>query len=449
LFILDFNLLGRLIMNKHTSISRRNFVQTASTAAVTMTALSAKRVVGANETIHVALIGCGGRGTHDMAVFKRNGANVLAVCDADTSHMERARETAGGEPVKMVKDFRDVLAMSDVDAVIIGTPDHWHALPFVEACKAGKDVYCEKPLCVFIYEGQMMVQAARKYNRVTQCGTQQHSGEHYKEAVQLIQEGHIGDVTKVYCWNAYNGNGMGEANITEPPKELDWDLWLGPTPKTPYFLQRSHGSFRSFWDYSGGVMTDWGTHHLDIVQWALDQKAPNSIICEGGRYGNADCGETPDTQDAILKYDGCNVHYSLRTNSAFYSEDPKLYRGYGILFYGKKATLFIDRDRYEIYPERGDFGEGVESVVRRLERGEANLDDSHVQDFLSKIKTRERCNADVEICHRSTSAPHLANIALRSGERVVWDSENERITNHLELNSWLKREYRQPWELTL
>lgn len=436
-------------MSNHSSISRRNFVTTTSTTAISMTALSAQRVIGANETINIALIGCGGRGTHDMRVFMRNGAKVLAVCDADSKRMAEAQQVAGGDTVKMLKDFRDVLALKDVDAVIIGTPDHWHALPFVEACKAGKDVYCEKPLCVTIYEGQMMVKAARKYNRVTQCGTQQHSGAHYVEAVERIHNGDIGDITKVYCWNTYNGNGMGQANITTPPEELDWDLWLGPAPKAEYFRQRSHGSFRSFWDYSGGVMTDWGTHHLDIVQWALRQDAPASVSCEGGKYGRADCGETPDTQDALLKYEGCNVHYSLRVNNGFYSADPEVWRGYGIMFYGKNATMFIDRGRYEIYPERGDFGNGVKKEIRKQSQGEKNMDDLHVLDFLTKIKTRERCNADVEICHRATSAPHLSNIALRTGERIVWDGMNERITNHPELNSWLKREYRQPWELTL
>lgn len=438
-------------MSNAASLSRRIFVQSTSAAAVSITALSAQRVIGANETINVALIGCGGRGTHDMTVFIRNGANVLAVCDADSSRMEKARETAGGEKVKMHKDFRDVLAMKDVDAVIIGTPDHWHALPFIEACKAGKDVYCEKPLCVFIYEGQMMVKAARKYNRVTQCGTQQHSGSHYKEAVKLIQDGHIGAVTKVLCWNFENDNGMGQAAITDPPQELDWDLWLGPAPKTPYFRQRSHGSFRSFWDYSGGVMTDWGTHHIDIIQWALRQDYPQAVSAEGGKYGPADCGETPDTMDAVMKYDGCNVHYSLRTNNAYYPvpNSPGRFYGYGTLFYGKKATMFLNRNFFEIYPEANEFGETIKPSTSEHSNNEGNLDDLHVQDFLAKIKTRERCNADVEICHRATSTPHLANIALRSGERVVWDGENERIINHPELNTWLKRPYRSPWELTV
>jgi len=434
------------------NLTRRTFGRMTAGIGAGLSVGPALNVMGANEKIALGLIGCSGRGMKVMRTFQRNGAEFRAVCDVDRKRLEEGRARAENN-ADTYKDYRNLLERKDIEAVLIATPPHWHALPFVDACKAGLDIYCEKPLGVTIWEGQQMCKAARKYERVTQCGTQQHSGPHYREAVRLIHEGHIGKINKVLCWNWANTNevGMGKAEPTEPPDHLDWDFWLGPVPKRPYFPQRCHGGFRNFWDTDGGVLTDWGTHHLDIIHWALKQDYPRSVCSEGGKFVVDDCRETPDTQDVVYQYDNCLVQFSLRSGNAHDPchphKVPDTWSGYGIEFYGKKGTLFINRNRYEIWPEAGEFGEGVEHYEYMNTEKEREMDDNHVGEFLENIKTRRRCICDVEVCHRASSACHLGNIALRSGERIVWDGERERITNHRKLNSWLKRPYRRPWKL--
>ncbi len=436
-------------MSIEKNFSRRTFGRMTAGLGVAVTGGPALNVLGANEKIAVGLIGCSGRGNKDMRTFMRNGANFRAVCDVDRQRLEQFKERAGGEDVSAYTDFRRLLEQKDLDAVLIATPDHWHALPFVTACQAGLDVYCEKPLGVAIWEGQQMVKAARKYQRVTQCGTQQHSGPHYRQAIKLIHDGHIGKITKAICWSWSNGAWMGKANPPEPPAHFDWDFWLGPIPKRPYFPERSHGGFRFFWDTAGGVLTDWGTHHFDIIQWALQQDYPLSVSSEGGQFIQDSCAETPDTQEAIYQYKDCLVQFSLRSGNAHDPSHPhkvpETWSGYGIEFYGQDGTLFINRNRYEIWPEAGR--DRVKHVEYMNPVKEVEMDNNHVNEFLTNIKTRDRCVCDVEVCHRATSTCHLGNIAFRSGERIVWDGETERITNHPELNSWLRRPYREPWEL--
>ena len=433
-------------------LTRRDFGKTLTTIGA-LTLAPAINVLGANEKISIGWIGCSGRGHEDARNFLRNGAVFKAVCDVDQNRLDRGRERVGGESVAAYKDYRKVLEHKDIDAVMIATPPHWHALPFVDACKAGLDIYCEKPLGVTIWEGQQMIKAARKYNRVVQCGTQQHSGPHYREAIDLLHKGHIGKITKVLCWGWYNQDtqGIGKATPSAPPPELDWDFWCGPIPLRPYFPQRVHGGFRRFWDTDGGWLSDWGTHHFDIIQWALQQNYPLSISSEGGKFVLDDCSETPDTQETVYQYKDCVVQWSLRSGNSHDPQHPNKFPGtwsnYGIEFYGKNGTLFIDRNRYEIWPEEGDFGKGVEHAERLNPNKEDPMDDNHVQDFFANIKSRGRCVCDVEVCHRASSTCQLGNIAYRTGERLVWDGEKEQITNHLELNSWLKREYRAPWKL--
>ncbi len=429
-------------MSNSYSLNRRTF----NKAAVTLgfAASPSLRALGANERIGIGLIGCGGRGIDVMRRFMQNNAEIRAVCDVDKEHLARARDTADGNP-KSFHDFRKLLEQKDIDAVLIGTPDHWHALVFIEACKAGKDVYCEKPLSTTIYEGRMMVNAARQYKRVSQGGTQQHSGAHYKEAIQLIHDGYIGPISKVVCWNTSNSGGRRRAEQpTDPPPELDWELWLGPAPKVPYVEDRCHGSFRYYWDYSGGRATDFGVHHMDIVHWALDQDAPRSVVCEGGKFVHPNDGrDVPDTQDILYTYNDCLVQHTLRQGNA--------HPGHGhfdIQFLGREGTILVNRGRYEIYPEEGKKN-GVERKTYKNPAPQRDMTRLHVAEFLEKIKTRERCVCDVEVCHRATTAPILGNIAYRTGERLVWDGENEEITNHPALNSWLHREYREPWRLEI
>lgn len=429
--------------------TRRWFHKTAS-ASILAASAPAVNVLGANEQPKVGLIGCSGRSQSLVREFRKLGIPFLAVCDVDEKRLARGKDLAGGEDVKAYKDYRKLLEHKGLDAVIIATPPHWHALPFVDACKAGLDIYCEKPLAVSVWEGQQMVKAARKYNRVVQCGTQSHSAENFIEGVRLIQEGYIGQVQKAASWSLRNNNpkGMGPAKISEPPKHLDWDLWLGPLPKMPYFPQRCHGGFRWFWATDGGWMTDWGVHQLDIILWALQETDPQAVSAEGGKFFFTDCSETPDTLDTVFKFKDKLVHFTVRSGNAFNpGHEPKMntWAGYGIEFYGSKGTLFLDRDRLIVWPEDDPYGKGTKAINQTADY--RVMTKRHIQDFLEKIKTRERCVCDVEVCHKASNICHIGSIAYRTGERLTWDGETETITNKPALNSWLRRPYREPWKL--
>ncbi len=255
-------------------ITRRDFNKALAGAAVGMLASAgpfARTVLGANDRIGVGLIGAGGMGQYDLKDFLRTSqVDAIGIADPFVPNLDRALELTDGK-AKGFKDFRAILDNKDIQAVIIATPDHWHAIPMIMACEAGKDVYVEKPLSHTLAEGRKMVQAAAKHNRVVQVGTQQRSGEHFQKAVELVRSGKIGKVTLAKTWIHSNSwpEGMGNPPDGDPPSWLDWDLWLGPAPYHAYNRNRCIGSFRSFWDYSGGTLTDWGVHLLDIVHWAM------------------------------------------------------------------------------------------------------------------------------------------------------------------------------------
>ncbi|MGC9327033.1 MAG: Gfo/Idh/MocA family protein [Candidatus Hinthialibacter sp.] len=433
-------------------LTRRQFNQAAAGTSFLLASAPAVNVLGANEKVNVGLIGCSGRGMGLIREFMKLDANFLAVCDVDHQRLEQGRDIAGVEESAAYKDYRNLLEHKGLDAVIIATPPHWHAIPFVDACKAGLDIYCEKALAVTIWEGQQMIKAARKYDRVVQCGTQSHSAVNFQEGVQLIHEGYIGKVQQVKTWSIRNNDpkGIGDAVVTDPPEHLDWDFWLGPLPKRPYFPQRCHGGFRWFWDTDGGWMTDWGVHQLDIVLWAIQQSDPLSITAEGGKFFFTDCSETPDTLETSFGFHDCLVQFSVRSGNAFNpAHEPEMptWDGYGIEFYGSKGTLFLDRDRLIVWPEKEPFGQGTPAINKTVDHNEMNQ--RHITDFLTKLKTRERCVCDVEVCHKASNICHLGSIAYRTGERLLWNGVDEIITNHPKLNSWLRRPYRKPWKLEI
>src|SRR5262245_46695548 len=274
------------------NIERRDFIKTSIVAAGGVAASSTETfgapatgaVLGANDQIRVGVIGCGGQANWDASDFSRQpNVKIVALCDVYEGSM---RQTLKNEALKldpartsMFKDFRRVLDDKNIDAVIIATPDHWHALTTIMACQAGKDVYVEKPLSLTIEEGRRMVTAARKHNRVVQVGTQQRSARHFQQAVQLVREGKLGKITRVETWNYENQHprGIGNPPDEAPPNDLDWDFYLGPAPKVPYNKNRHLELFRWFWDYSGGMMTDWGVHLIDIVHWAMNVDAPMAV----------------------------------------------------------------------------------------------------------------------------------------------------------------------------
>ncbi len=429
-------------------IERRDFLK-QGVAASAMLAGANANILGANDRIRVGIIGPGRQGCGVMKTFlKYQDVQIAALCDVFDPQIEQAIKDGKLEGVQAHKDFRRLLDDKNIDAVIVAAPDHWHALMTVMACQAGKDVYVEKPISVTIDEGRKMVQAARKYNRVVQVGTQQRSGDHYRKAAEIVQSGQIGKVTFVRTWNFGNQmpDGIGNPADTNPPDGLDWEMWLGPAPLRPFNQNRfgvhpdRWSSFRWFWDYAGGMMTDWGVHHLDIVQMVMKVDAPAAIAAIGGKYALKDNRETPDTLMVTYEYPGFVCTYESRECNGQRLND----NGYGISLHGTDATMYINRECFEVRPERGRKGYEPPRVENKNKQGEA-----HVRDFLDCVKSRQTPTSDIEIGHRSTSTCLLGNIALRSGHRIVWDAKAEKIVNDGVASKYLSREYRKPWKLSV
>lgn len=437
------------------SLKRRTFLSTVAAGAASTAVPAAPLPQAGPKRFRLGFIGLGRRGRGVMAAALQNPeTEVVAICDVYEPNLELGRKMA--PDARVYRDFREVLAAGDIDAVGLGTPDHWHAYMTVEACKAGKDVYVEKPISVTVHEGQMMVKAARKYNRIVQVGTQQRSGKHFEKAVDIVRSGKLGEISFVRTWNYGNEfpEGIGNPPDSAPPDNLDWDMWLGPAPERPFNKNRfgvdpNHYSyFRWFWDYAGGMMTDWGVHLLDIVLWAMDEKGPRVITTVAGKYAIKDNRETPDTIQATYEFPGFACVYENRVTNAQSMWD----QNYGILFHGTEGTLFVDRSRWEILPETRTVEPGGSQRIDRLigERGSVENDTTidHWADFVSAMKTRKPPKSDIEIGHRSTATCLLANVALRSRQRIEWNPDTE-TTDNKEAQSYLKRAHRAPWELKL
>jgi predicted dehydrogenase len=440
-------------MDTNTSPSRRLFLGA-------MTAASYGRVLGANERVRLGFIGCGLIGLRHIADFKKlSDAALTAVSDVYEPRIERGIADCGSG-TKGYKDFRKMLDDKDVDAVVISTPDHWHALQSIMACAAGKDVYVEKPMTLFVQEGRWMIAAARKYNRIVLVGTQGRSGPHMKEVIPAVRSGHLGKIVSVRIGSFRNiMPGFGRPPASDPPPGLDYDLWLGPAPKKPYTLHRSLYHFRWFWDYSGGQMTNLGAHDLDFVHGILQVKGPAAVYSSGGRFALDDDGETPDTQDAIFDYPGFTVTVSLREASAGGQ------RG-GTEFFGTKGSMRVGRGGWEVFPDTriaperqippwsdppghpqpADIKSEPRTEARKggEPRGEPML--AHARHFLDCVKTRQRPNADVEEGHQITTACHLANLSMQLGRKLRWDPDKEEIIGDKEASTRLVRPYRKPWD---
>jgi predicted dehydrogenase len=449
-------------------VNRRRFLQQSTAAGLAPAA--AAQSTSPNDKIGVAIIGCGGMGRMDLTDFhKQPDVEIRAVCDAFRPSADQARQVTGGR-ADVFGDFRRVLERRDIDAVVIATPDHWHALMMVMACEAGKDVYVEKPISHNVREGRLMVEAARRHKRIVQVGIQQRSGAHFQRAVKAVQEGRIGEVRFAQCWNhnySADTKGMGFPTATTPPAGLDWDMWLGPAPATPYTPARRN--FRVFWDYAGGELTNWCVHLLDVVHWALRLDAPETVMSSGGKWHFDDCRECADTQEVVWEYPGkLLVRYStLAHNSYGPNGHPgnKSFGSYGIMLQGTKGTLFIDRAGYEITPQMTQHNDPAsagsreayddlvgfgnyftsDGVAERSSTSAQHL--PHVRNFLDCVKSRQTPVGDIEIGHKSTAPCLIGNIALRTGQKLRWDAPRERFTNSPEANAMLTRQYRSPWKL--
>ncbi|MBI3684315.1 MAG: Gfo/Idh/MocA family oxidoreductase, partial [Acidobacteria bacterium] len=304
-------------------MNRRQFVRHGALAGVAAGTPASAQVGGTtapSDRIGVGFVGCGGMGRNNLASFRKNpDVEIVALCDVYQANLRTALEAAGGK-ARTYGDYRKLLENRDVQAVVISTPDHWHALMCVDACNAGKDVYEEKPVSNCIREGRLMVEAVRRNDRIVQVGMQQHSGTHFRRAVKLIQEGRLGKIHYVQCWNhEYSPpQGIGNPPDSEPPAGLDWDLWLGPAPKVPYNESRFRsGRWRWFFDYGGGKLTDWGPHLIGIAHEAMNVKGPLSAAASGGKYHATDNRESPDTLHVVYEYPGFLLCYSTLLHNTY------------------------------------------------------------------------------------------------------------------------------------
>ena len=439
-------------------MNRRDFTKTVATGATGLafsSGVATGKAVGANDKIGMGFIGVGGMAQQHLKNYLRTGlVEVIAIADPYQPHLEQAIGMTLGK-AKGYKDFRHVLEHKDIDAVLIATPDHWHAITSIMACQAGKDVYVEKPLSHTLFEGRKMVEAARRHQRVVQVGAQQRSGPHFQKVVEMVQGGQIGKVSFVETWNVGNAwpEGMGNPPDSDPPACLDWDFWLGPAPYHRFNRNRCIGTFRAFWDYAGGILTDWGTHLVDVVHWVMGVDTPTSVNATGGRYLIADNGETPDTLDVIWEYPASPVsgkqflvRYTYRATNGNAPEG----RTYGIQFYGTEGTIFVDRAGYTLWPEPKLAGYDFERFAGSgIVKGEGTPEyHPHCLNFLDCVRSRHKPNADVELLHRSTSAALIGNISYKLGRKLRWDASQERFPDDPQANQLLTKEYRKPWEVS-
>jgi len=430
-------------MNGKRGITRRSFMKAAGgavAAGVVLRGAPAIGALGANEKIGLGFIGVGGRGNDHLKQFSRmDDVNIVAVADASREKREAAAARVKNAKVQAFEDFRQLLELKDVDAVVVATPDHWHAIPTILACQARKDVYVEKPLGHNVKEGRAMVEAARKYDRVVQLGTQHRSGPTWIEAVDLIKSGKIGKVSLVRSWNCWDIRSihadMGNPPDSDPPAGVNYDLWLGPAPKRPFNPRHFDFYFYYFWDYSGGMLSAWGVHLFDVVTWAMGSTV-NSVTTIGGKLVFKDAREMPDTAGVLFECPNYVHTYELRHGNG---KDPWGGMDHGIEFYGTDGTIWINRSGYTLFPESDR-----KSAKFVPDRGQ---DEQHKRNWLECIRSRKRPNADVELGHLGSNLGHLGNIAYRVGRKIKWDGEKETIPGDPEAEKLLGREYREPYVL--
>lgn len=429
-------------------LSRRTFLNTSAlalaTAPVLLPRITRADEVAPNNKIRLGIIGSGDRGQYVLNYFLQNPeVDCVVSCDVDDARSAKTAanvEKLRGHRPDTCRDFRHVLDRKDVDAVLIATPDHWHALPTVFACQAGKDIYVEKPLAKTIDEGRAMLEASLRHNRIVQMGTQWRSGTHFKDAIDFIRSGKLGKVDLVRGWVYLDWvGGIGNPPDSQPPVNVDYDLWLGPAPKHPFNKNRFHFNFRWFWDYAGGLMTDWGVHLINVMLWAMGPEHPKSVMSSGGKFVVNDNTETPDTQVTVYEFPSYMLLWEHRVGSNNGLEGQR----WGIRFTGSEGTLLISEGGWEVTPERKS------KTLKQGEKHPPGLDEvpAHVRNFLDCIKSRQQPNENLTIGHHVSSVAHLGNIAYRTKRKIFWDGEKEKIVSDKEADHLVGAHYRKPWHL--
>jgi predicted dehydrogenase len=447
--------------------TRRKFLGTAA-----LTAASYQRILGANDRIGVGFVGFGLIGKQHVADFKKfDDVDIVGMCDTYKPRVDEALQYIGNPNTKGYSDFRKMYENKDIQGVVVATPDHWHALLTILACAAGKDVYVEKPMTVFIDEGKWMIRAARQYNRIVTVGTQRRHGKGVAAAKKVVETGTLGKIHSVRMASFRNiYPGFGKTPISDPPPGFDYDMWLGPAPKKPYTAHRGIYHFRWFWDYSGGQMTNLGAHIIDQVLWIMNVKGPSLVTSTGGRYALEDDGETPDVQDAQWVFPTFTMNCAIREANASRG-DP------GQVYLGTKGTMTMaggyqvaseqkidpvnDIPRFQGHPIGGPVytdtkpapwiqatSGGVASDARYGTGGEDTMA-MNERDWLDCMRSRQRPLCEVEDGHRVSTTCNLANMSLRLGRSIRWDPETEQVIGDKEAAAMCVRPYRAPWDAAL
>lgn len=444
--------------------SRRDFARAAAAAS----ALSYSRIMGANDRLQIGYIGVGNRGTQVHEAFLEHGDQVtVALCDLREDYMAHNAKISRATP-KQYKDYKKLIEDKNVEAVVVATPDHWHALMFVDACHAGKDVYVEKPLSLTVAEGRRMVEVAAQTKRVTQVGIHRRSGKFLKEAVEYIRSGELGHITVAKGWHLQNewpvgvGNPPdGESPADHKVTEAEWEQWLGPAPKVPFNQNRMYYRFRWFNNYSGGQLTNFGVHYMDMLRWALGKETPRAVTAMGGKFAIKDNREIPDTMEALWDFDGTMVVFSqYNANVA-----PGNMQNSEMEIRGTKGTMYLHGNRWEVVPEKNsnlplpartpidrDLEKNyrpsfqTSAVAPKVVKGSADTA-FHARNFLDCVKTRAKCNCDILDGHRSTAATLIAGIAMKTRSYLEWDGKAEKFTNNAAANKFLSYQYRAPYKL--
>jgi len=430
-------------------MKRREFLQGSLGAGITFWASRSFGQEGKsspNERIGLGFIGVGPRGMALLREFQQfPDVDIVAVCDVHQERVDKAVSATQGKAVGF-KDFQRVLDRKDVDAVVIATPPHWHALISILACQAGKDVYCEKPMCLTVAEARAMVQAAERYKRVTQVGTQIHAGQNFRRVVEIVRSGMLGKITRVRVFVVQNiaPNGIGNPPDSEPPAGLDWDMWCGPARLRPFnpAIFNAHYYFR---DYAGcGLLHNMGPHVLDLAFWALDLKAPKSVAAVGGKLALQDISDVPDTLEAVYDFGDLVLTWTHSEACSFgfeLHEGAGIGRRLGIVFHGTNGTLAANYGTFKLFPE------GDRLDPNKLPEPSIPPSPGHTREWLDGIKTRQQ-----PLCHFGYHywiqlAISLGDIAFRVGRKIRWDDKNERVVGDEEANRLLTPTYRKPWSL--
>ncbi|MCH8246249.1 MAG: Gfo/Idh/MocA family oxidoreductase [Bacteroidetes bacterium] len=441
------------------SHSRRRFIKHAATVVSSVAILPVipslrflhTAPVAPSDTLLFGVIGCNGMGFSDTrSLLKNPNTQCIAVCDVDTNVSDRRAKNLvemGGPAPQIYGDYRQMLENKDLDFVVIGTPDHWHCLNLVDALEAGKHVYVEKPLANSIHECDVMLRAATHHGKVVQMGQWQRSGPHWQNAIEFVHSGALGKIRTVKTW-AYQGWMKPVPMYADEaaPDGVNYDMWLGPAASRPFNRNRFHFNFRWFWDYAGGLMTDWGVHIIDFALYGMKATYPKSVMASGGKFAYPDdASETPDTLQAVYEFDDFTMLWEHATGI-----DLGPYgRTHGVAFIGNNGTAIIDRGGWEVIPEE-EYDPDLEASVPKLivpdptPRSGNDLD-RHTKNFISAITTGEELNGGIKVGHSAAVVAHMGNVAFKTGRKVHW--ENGSFRNDKEANALLTPTYRSPWSL--